>query len=308
MTPSKQHDSTEIMRSLERKRRALQEIINLTQMVEHLQDSLQAVMLLGKGDQQIPKQATALFKNLDERLRGHPASQLEELLQLQEDVIRNDLAQIMQMVNVEDDVLSGAKKEETDAADDAARTDVLSLVEDFRTRVHTAIFIRVLIREQGASTKPLALAVSTEKLEQQIAYLDERHRSCRDKLKARHSDMLKEINQILISDRTPDIMVPVLRSVQDDLKANLAHLEANKPVETMPYKVEEHLLSDLSHPVEAAPSPTPVQIDSRKPEQKPIPTVFVRPRGFLQTLWLWLTTPTSVGWRVIRSGKYIKKK
>jgi hypothetical protein len=315
-------DSTELLQTLDRKKRALEEVIHVAQTVERLQQGLQAVLLMGASTSRIPRHVLQFYRGLDARLRGQPVRELSGLLGGFEKAIRNDLGQIMQLAVVGDAAL--IEQRDPAAGDAGASADAVGrLAEDFRRRVQTAVYLRVLLQEQGFRTEPLELAVPAEQIQQQITVLEQRGRQCRLKAQDEVRAVLADIERCLSSATIPEALKASLREVQTQLQANLAHLGSGKPVDEMPFAIETFLLQE-DQPVEPARVPdnrrSPLAsgeggatadghsavVGGRRTAAEGRETAAGNnPRpGIFRSLWLWCITPPEVSWKTIRRGVY----
>lgn len=308
-------DSNELLQTLDRKKRALEEVIHIAQTVERLQQGLEAVLLMGASTSRIPRHVLQFYRGLDARLRGQPVKDLSSLLHGLEKAIRNDLGQILQLAVVGDAALI-EQRDEAALDAEAGAGDVARLAEDFRRRVQTAVYLRVLLQEQGFSTEPLELVVPAEQIQQQIEVLEQRGRQCRLKAQDEVRSVLKDVEHCLSGATIPEAMKGHLRQVQAQLQANLKHLRSGKPVDDMPFEIETFSLQE-----EAAVEPPQARGDQRaSPAEskggsavggnrtaaegretaagdKPHPGIF-------RSLWLWCMTPAEVSWKMIRNGNY----
>lgn len=291
-------NSTDILQTLDYKKQALQELIQVAQTIERLQQGLQAVLLMGGNVQHIPRDVLRFYRGLDARLRAQPVRELSQLSNRLERAIRNDVGQILQLAAVEDSALL-ERHDQVVQAEGAA--DALRLAEDFRRRVQTAVFLRVLLREHGVVTEPLEFTVPVQQIRQQIALLDERGRRYRVKAQREMHAVLKELQQCLVSETVPEALKETLRTVQRELRENLKHLQSGRPIEEMPFAVEYHFLQEETLP--ASPQSF-AEIEARRDDQEAQVTELKSPPGLLHCLWLWCVTPTSVSWSMLRTGRY----
>lgn len=300
--------STELLQNLDQKKRVLEEVMHVAQTIERLQQGLQAVLLMGKTTHSIPRQALQLFKKLGEKLRGHPVNELMPMLHKLEEAIRNDVGQILQLAVIDDaGLLEMREQPEQGAA--AVVEDVGRLAENFRRRVQTAVYLRVLLGEQGVDTAPLQLAVPAEQIQQQIEVLDERSRRCRLQVQEQVTSMLTDVQVLMLSETIPEPLKEHLRSVQAELQANLKHLESGRPVDEIPFEVEAFLLESEEPLSFEAPKPAqPEEAGSRPSNKSHAEGNRVAPPGFFRCLWTWCLTPTHVSWTEIRSGRYRPRK
>lgn len=306
-------DSTELLQTLDRKKRALEEVIHIAQTVERLQQGLQAVLLMGASTSRIPRHVLQFYRGLDARLRGQPAKELSGLLQGLETAIRNDLGQILQLAMVGDAALIEQRHQAAVDAGEGAG-DVRRLAEDFRRRVQTAVYLRVLLQEQGFSTEPLELVVPAEQIQQQIEALEQRGHQCRLKAQDEVRSVLKDIEQCMSSATIPEAMKVHLRQVQVQLQANLKHLGSGKPIDEMPFEIETFSLQE-----DVAVEPPQAHGDKRSPraaskggaeaggnrpatEGREAAASDNPHRGIFRSLWLWCMTPAEVSWKMIRNG------
>jgi hypothetical protein len=300
--------SAALLRSIDQRKRALEELIHVAQTVERLQQGLQAVLLLGASTSAIPRQSLQFYRGLDARLRGQPVRELSALLSGLEKAIRNDVGQILQLACIDDTTLLEQRDPGAGEAPDPT-ADVARLAGDFRRRVQTCVYLRVLLREQGVSTRALTLAVPTEQIRRQLAALEARARRCREKAVEEIHGLIEAVQRCLRDQTLPGAMGEGLRGVEAQLHSNLEHLQSGKPVDEMPFPVESFSLQ-----AEATEAPPEMAGSSHGSAPEPAPRSQLRDAGvgadrsarpgLVRSLWLWCVTPTRVSWGAIRSGRY----
>ena len=272
--------------------------------IARLQEGLEAVLVMGQTTVEIPKAVLRFYRGLDERLRGQPVNKLTTILSGLEQAIRNDVGQILQMAVVDDAALI-AQRTPNKAGELSPADEIAQLAEDFRRRVQMSVYVRVLLRGQGADTEPMELSVPTEQIRHQIEALKIRGRRHREAMQAQVKEMLEDIGHLLANEKIPDPIQEHLLQTRAGLTANLRHLGSRASLEDMPYHMGNAVLQDSigeAWPDRESASPT---ASEPSPEQNPgKPQPETTPSGFFQCLWLWCVTPSTVSWKEIRSGRY----
>ncbi|MES9981698.1 MAG: hypothetical protein ABW107_23550, partial [Candidatus Thiodiazotropha sp. 6PLUC5] len=80
---------------LEDKRRILQQIVEITNAIEGMQESLSSVLVLGVPSKDLPESALNLFSSLSESLRNLPVKQIQVYFNNLETLIKSQLEKIL---------------------------------------------------------------------------------------------------------------------------------------------------------------------------------------------------------------------
>ncbi|MES9851831.1 MAG: hypothetical protein ABW170_08375 [Candidatus Thiodiazotropha sp. L084R] len=80
---------------LEGKRKILQQIVEITNAIEGMQESLNAVLVLGVPSKDLPESALNLFSSLSESLRNLPVKQIQGYFNNLETLIKSQLEKIL---------------------------------------------------------------------------------------------------------------------------------------------------------------------------------------------------------------------
>lgn len=282
-----QPDPTQQFNALREKRKALERAFRVAQGVERLFRGLETALLLEHQPRHLAVRVQSFLDHLDPATLGLPTSELEASLRELDQAVQADLARMMDLARSEERLAEQLEDEHAEAARGLLRT-----LEAFRRKAHTAVALRLVLRERGIATPALDLRMPTVEIRRQIVLLKMREQDCRERIEQQIADIQLSIDQLLARDDINPAMVELLDEVSAGLTRNLQHLRRGGSTEDLPVSLA--VIELATPPPVCAPEPTP-EPRPRPPLRKPPPPKM----GFWRRLWLWLTTPTSIRWRDI---------
>jgi len=290
------HPSKEL-RALRSKKETLQNVIKIARALSRLHQGLQAVQLLGRASSKVPKHAVRFYDALSEDVKHLPVNILQQDLKAVDRLVRQDFDNILAIADAGDahfpDNMAPAGV--TESGQEDAR--VHKMLDEFRRRAQTAVCLRVILRERGITTAPLALPVPEEKLQKQIDVLEKKETHYKAKIRADVAAMKNDVEALLKNASFPDAIKQELRQTQLGLQQDLEHIDAGKDLDDLPFQIES---------VESAePARAPQEFADSGIKSAVIPNAATRPHapppapptlGFFRKLWLWLTNPMREPW------------
>ncbi|MCB1857156.1 MAG: hypothetical protein KDI63_02740 [Gammaproteobacteria bacterium] len=274
--------------AIEKKRRVLEQIVAITHAIEHLQASLDSVLVLGMASKEIPENALSLYSSLNENLRNLPVKKIQEYQKNLEAVIRQQLDKILQLSGIDfnsDQAIANFCRNE-----DVAGHNSVALLEDFKRTAQTAVSLRVLLRKRGVPTSGTALPVPKAVIVQQLEQLDRQEQQQRAKVKIKIEEMQQDIDRMLENPTYPSGMKQILASARENLGKDIEALDAGAALGTLSFVADVQNLTAIgeeqSDGVEIVAAPV-------KPE---------RELSFSATASRWLNSPWDVSWQKIKDS------
>lgn len=280
----------EELQALRERRRALERLVRVAQVIERLHRGLEAALLLGQTPRELAHKAQGFLRHLDQQTLIQPTRDLQTALGSLDREVQAALARIMAFARGEREL---GERIAAEVQPSAELGEVFALLGRFRRSAQTAVALRLLLRDRGVSIAPVRLEIAREEIQAQILVLKEREGICRTLVRDEIAHLQSSLEGLLADDRLAEGARTMLRSVLDDLNRNLAHLEAGGSVDELPVAVEVIELA------EALPAPVPVQPAGVSPPSPAPGPATPRRVGLLRHLWLWLTGPWRQGWKDI---------
>jgi len=289
------HPSKEL-RVLRSKKETLQNVIKIARALSRLHQGLQAVLLLGRAASKVPKHAVRFYDALSEEVKHLPTNVLQQDLRAVDRLVRQDFDSILAIADASDAHFP------VGAAVEPVRDDALAhkLLDEFRRRAQTAVCLRVILRERGITTAPLALPVPEEILQKQIDVLEKKETHYKARIRSDVIAMKSEVEALLTNAAFPDAIKQELRQTQLGLQQDLDHIDAGKDLDNLPFPIEAVESAETAH--------APYEIADTEIKSAAIKKATTRPHsplpappalGFFRKLWLWLTNPTREPWKKI---------
>ncbi len=295
-------NSSQEIKALEEKKFALEQAVQIAQSIERLQESLAASLLLGKSSSDIPQSAIEAYEQLDASTRSQSIDQLRQSLSSLERVISADIKRILQISEMPAEALGGASARQ-----------IYDLLNNFRKQAQTAVALRVLLHARGDKTEATSLPVSSQQIRARLTEVNEKEQAYRRIIRNELVSTINETNRILDNTHVSDAMRALLLVSNQDMTANLQHLDSGKPITQMPVPMEiinlsEHSITTLDTSPEqknheALPSmqKQPLFVPST-PATAPADTARLKKDdNLLKNIWRWATTPTTVSWKDVKS-------
>jgi hypothetical protein len=271
--------------AIQEKRRLLEQILDVSKAIAHMQDSLDSVLILGLASKDLPEGALGLYSALSVSLRNLPVNQIKEYLVNLEMIIKSQLETILQYAKI--DFGSDEAVNILYRASDAAEQIPIQLLEEFKRTVQTTLSLRVLLRKRGVATPGSPLAVPAEVIQQQLEQLDVQEQHQRDKIQHEIVETRDNINRILDNPDYPENMKLRLRDVGVKLDKDLLSLEKGASLNALSFVTNTNKLTRLEELTEAALNPSDQPVTSNK-------------LSFTQAASRWLNSPWNVTWSQIK--------
>lgn len=289
------HPSQEL-RVLRNKKATLQNVIKITRALTRLHQGLQAVLLLGRASSKVPKHAVRFYDALSKEVKQLPSNTLQQDLIAVDRLVRQDFDNILTIADANDTHFpSGANPAlGAESGKDDAR--IHKLLDEFRRRAQTAVCLRVILRERGIATTPLALPVPEAKLQRQIAVLERKETQYKVKIRTDVIAMKNDVEMLLKNSAFPEAIKQELRQTQMGLQKDIEHIDAGKDLDDLPFPIEAVESAETSY---AAPPHSEAQARPAVIQKQTTPVVSPPPLGFFRKLWLWLTNPMREPWSKI---------
>jgi hypothetical protein len=299
MTPSiDTKEFREDISKIEQKRQMLEKIVDITRAIESMQESLNAVLVLGVSSQQLPKDALNLYTALSASLRNLPVTKIQQYYANLETLIKRQLGSIMGAAGSDfyaaDDIeiitLSSEEEEE----------DPLAMLDAFKRTAQTAVSLRVLLKKRGVQTAGSALPIEPEAIKQQLSHLETQETHQRGRIKGKIEEMQADLGQMIANPSYPEPMKQMLKEVVANLEQDLVQLARGAPVERLSF------LADADDIV-AVQAESMLETEVIEVEEILIDTVpaesATRTAGFSRAAARWLNSPWDVSWDEARKEK-----
>jgi DNA-binding transcriptional MerR regulator len=271
--------------AIEEKRRVLEQIVEIAKSIEHMQNSLDSVLILGVASKEMPEGALDLYSSLSENLRNLPVNKIKEYLVNLERIIKNQLEKILHFSGI--DFASDEAIEILYLASDDSEQSPIQLLEEFKRTAQTAVSLRVLLRKRGVATPGSGLPVPAEMIHQQIENLDVQEQQQRGRIKHKIVEMQDDIGRMIDNPGYPDSMKQLLQEVRANLDNDLQNIDKGAPLSALSFVSDADELSGLQEsPAEEISLPTqPLETDKA---------------GFSAAASRWLNSPWDVSWNQLK--------
>ncbi|MCU7808400.1 MAG: hypothetical protein KZQ73_11110, partial [Candidatus Thiodiazotropha sp. (ex Semelilucina semeliformis)] len=207
---------------IEQKRQILEKVVDITRAIESMQESLNAVLVLGVESKDLPEDALSLYSSLSGSLRNLPVNKVKEYYSNLEILVKKQLNKILGYSGV--DFSESDDVEFITLSSDSDEEDPLELLGSFKRTAQTAVSLRVLLRKRGVQTPGSAIPVTPEVIKQHLSHLDEQENTQRGRIKTKIEEMKQEIGRMIDNPVYPDAMKSMLKDVVDNLDKDLVQL------------------------------------------------------------------------------------
>jgi len=270
---------------IDEKRKVLEQIVEITRAIEYMQDSLNAVLILGEPSSDLPPEAANLYKSLNESLLIQSTNKIKVYLDNLERLINKQLEQILHYSGFDFD--SDEAIEILTLSGDSVNTEnsPIDMLNDFKRTAQTAVSLRVLLKKRGICTDGAFIAVPKEVIKKQYSLLEEQEKQQRRKVKEKVIDMKQNIKSMIDNPGYPDSMKTMLSSVLDNLENDLKQIDSGISLDQLSFVADAYELSD----VPVAEEETRTEAPQQTKEQK-------KKAGLADKASRWLNSPWKVSW------------
>lgn len=220
----------------DQKRRLLEQIVDVTRVIESLQASLNAVLVLGAASKDPPEDALDYCSALSANLRNLPVRQIERYYDNLEILIRKQLNRILAYADLDFSVDDEIEFFTLSSTPDAI--DPLELLEAFKRTAQTAVSLRVLLRKRGVAAPGSTIPISEQSIQQKLAHLEAQEKAQRTRIKAGIEEMQEELGWMIDNPAYPAGMKATLRDMAGNLQRNMVKLASGVPVERLSFATE----------------------------------------------------------------------
>ncbi|MES9861432.1 MAG: hypothetical protein ABW157_19965 [Candidatus Thiodiazotropha sp. LLP2] len=268
---------------LEGKRKILQQIVEITNAIEGMQESLNAVLVLGVPSKDLPESALNLFSSLSESLRNLPVKQIQGYFNNLETLIKSQLEKILHYSGL--DYSQDENIEFISLSSDDEEPNPLDLLDEFKRTSQTAVSMRVLLRKRGVPTPGSPVPVSPEVIKNQLGELDKQEKQQRDNAGQKIDEMKADVESMLANPVYPDEMKEILKGVISNLDKDKQLLTSGASLNKLSFVTESEEI---------------VGVDEVAVEESIEITVVPEPSnsdGFSDRASRWLNSPWDVSWK-----------
>ena len=273
--------------AIDDKRRILEQMVNIAQAIEHLQVSLESVLILGAPSSDLPEEALNLYSSISDSLRNLPVNKIKEYLKNLEAIIRRQLEQILHFSGT--DLTADDSVELLFLSSDGSDQTPLEMLEEFKRTAQTAISLRVLLRRRGVASAGSPLPVARETIEQQIALLEVEEKKQRRNVRQKVSEMKDEIAKMIENPAYPEGLKEILKGVRRNLEKDLNSIDKGHKLSSLSFVTDAGEITDIQE----------VSCD----ESASADAVQEQERSLSESARLWLNTPWDVSWEDVRQRR-----
>jgi DNA-binding transcriptional MerR regulator len=279
--------------SLESKREILKRIVDITKAIENMQDSLNAVLVLGVDSKDIPEDALNLYSSLSGTMRNLPVSRIKEYFNNLELIIKGQLDKILRYSGL--DFSNDEAIEFISLSSDECQANPFDLLDEFKRTAQTAVSLRVLLRKRGIATPGAPVPVSQSIIKAQLRHLETQETQQRAKAKEKILEMRDDVKVLLENPSYPDSMKQMLKGVVDNLDRDIKLMQKGASLNKLSFIME-------SEDVLCTQSP---DIVLEEIETIEIAGVAGEPAemSFSKAASRWLNSPWDVSWGDITTDK-----
>jgi hypothetical protein len=276
--------------ALEQKRQILEQIVDITRAIESMQESLNAVLVMGVASKELPEEALKLYSSISGSLRNLPINRVKEYHANLELIVRKQLNTILNYSGID---FSSDEEVEfiTLSSDDDAQSPV-EMLNAFKRTAQTAVSLRVLLRKRGVQTPGSALPASADILKQHLSHLDKQESQQRGRIKNQIEGMREDILRMIDNPSYPDAMKAMLHDVAGNLDKDLLLLERGFPVDRLSFVAESETIQ-VTDPAER--EVEEITIEGVAPADE-----LVSQSGFSNAAMRWLNSPWDVSWEDVQ--------
>ncbi|MCM8856550.1 MAG: hypothetical protein LC541_13530 [Candidatus Thiodiazotropha sp.] len=276
--------------ALESKRLILQQIVDITKAMESMQDSLNAVLVLGVASKDMPEDALNLYSSLSDSLRNLPVNKIKVYFNNLELIIKSQLEKILHYSGL--DYSSSDDIEFISLSSDEGGDNPLDLLDEFKRTAQTAVSLRVLLRKRGVATPGSPIPVSPAIIKQQLSHLEDQEQQQRSKVREKIQEMKADVETMLENPSYPDGMKQILQGVIANLEQDTKLLASGASLCRLSFVAESEEIINVE---DVQPDIEVIEIGSVAEENQD--------RSFSDAASRWLNSPWDVSWNDVAGEK-----
>ena len=230
---------------LEGKRKILQQIVEITNALESMQESLNAVLVLGIASKDLPEDALNLYSSLSDSLRNLPIKQVQLYYSNLETLIKSQLDKILRYSGLDYSKDENIEFISLSSDDEEATASPLNMLDEFKRTAQTAVSMRVLLRKRGVATPGATIPVSPEVIKKQLVDLDNQETQQRKQAEEKIDEMKADVQGMLDNPDYPDGMKEILKGVVSNLEQDKKLLMAGASLSKLSFVAEAEEIVDV---------------------------------------------------------------
>ncbi|MGD8912136.1 MAG: hypothetical protein PVI97_16795 [Candidatus Thiodiazotropha sp.] len=279
--------------SLESKRQILKHIIDIAKAIESMQDSLNAVLVLGVDTTDITEGELILYNALSDSLRNLPVTRIKQYFNNLELIVKGQLDKILRFSGL--DFSEDESVEFISLCSDESDVNPFDLLEEFKRTAQTTVSLRVLLRKRGITTTGSLIPVSSSIIKQQLQHLEAQESQQRAKAKEKILEIQEDVKGMLENPNYPNGMKQILKEVLDNLDRDIRLLEKGAAINKLSFVIESKEVLSVERP----------NIELEEIEQIEIGEVAEKQTGttFSTSASRWLNSSWDVSWGDIINGE-----
>ena len=308
--------SSDDLKNLSEKRKALESLIRITSIIQEQQKSLLELSAASNASQDFPVSMMQHIKLLKGKIGDLPVADLLKKLEKIEEVTENNLEQIIQLVDVEPEQLglySNEKSESQFSVDEFEER-----IANFKRHTQTSIGLRLILKSRNVAIAPFRLPIPQAELNQHIRALKQKEKKCIKRVRKDIVEVIKDSVKIMQDDSISTQMRDCIEQIKGEMESNLEHLDNGGKIDKLPTKIEHHVLeSEIELHVELL----KIEEDESKNDEIPGLDSIDKPHAkenktttkpeklsTWQVFKLWLISPWNVSWSSVKENQPTKSK
>jgi len=279
---------TQDVAALERKRQILEQIVDITRAIETMQESLNAVLVMGVASKDLPDEALKLYSSLSGSMRNLPVNRIKEYHANLEIIVKKQLNRILNYSGI--DFSADDQVEFITLSSEGDQQSPVEMLNAFKRTAQTAVSLRVLLRKRGVATPGCVLPASAELIKQHLNHLNQQEQVQRSRVRSKIEEMQADIARMIDNPAYPQAMKAMLREVRGNLDQDLQLLARGVPIQRLSFVAEtdEILVTEVAGEY---PEVEEIVLEGHAPVPHPPAKT-----GFSETAIRWLNSPWDVSW------------
>lgn len=296
----------EELKSLSKKRAALEQLIAFTQQICKMANSLDLVQEMVKPSQIPNKRFFPILSQLTERLKSAETPNLLRGLNKVDGELESEIHHILTLSQMSEkdfyQRFSGLSETNMKATYELLAQQLI----EFKRKAQTDVAIRYCLNRRGVMLEASKLLIPQEALGKKVDDLKRQETACKLKIENNIQALIQDTDKILNNQNYPEAIKQQVAFVRKNLEQNLAYLREGKDIEEIPVFIES---VEIRHNAKTTNSlennEDDVETQQQAPQQsKPqknqnASASSVPEQSFFKRLKVWLTTPWNISWKSI---------